>query len=123
MSEFVGVTAYSHVDLNDLKQQALLFDRVAIPGLNAVLEQDELYEGTYIAELSWIAESGVIFEAQIDVNLALKRKLMRVERRWVEEPNYFTRLTAEYMRNQLSVDAVALEGTEPLISRMYKFTE
>jgi len=121
MGEFVGVAAFSVPNLAELKQQALLFDRIAVPGLLAVMEDGILADGRESAELCWLADQRLIFAATVPVDERQMEEMRRVESRLVDEPNYFTRFAAEQLRSQFSIDAVALESAVPLHYRRYSF--
>ena len=121
MPEFVGVLPYSTVGLEDLKQQALLFDRIAVPGLDLILDNTEDFESNQRDELCWLKEQGVVFEAEVNVTSEIVEVLRNAEPLLMTEPGFFTRMTAQYLRQAFNVDAIALEGTFPLQSRHYIF--
>jgi hypothetical protein len=122
MGDFVGVTAYSVPNLAAIKQQALLFDRIAIPGLFSVVEDGVFLEERESDELCWLAEQGLLFQATIPATETQVEELKRVEGLLAGEPNYFTRFAAEQLRAEFSIDAVALESDIPLKERQYSFS-
>ena len=80
MGDFVGVTAFSMPILSEVKQQALLFDRIAVPGLSVTLEDNpSLAETNEHAELRWLSAQGLLFPATISVNERQAEELRRVE--------------------------------------------
>jgi hypothetical protein len=122
MGDFVGVTAFSVPNLAAIKQQALLFDRIAVPGLSSVVEDAVFLEEQESAELCWLGEQGLVIEATIPATESQVEELKRVEGLLAAEPNYFTRFVAEQLRAEFSIDAVALESNIPLKKRQYIFS-
>src|SRR5262249_46769441 len=70
-------------------------------------------------ELSWLRDHEVLSEALLTATRDELHVLRRIERRFVEQPNYFTRCVADQMRTALRIDAVALESGTPLRYRRF----
>src|SRR5262249_50312885 len=119
MADFVGVTAFSIPDPAETKQQALLFDRIAVPGLSTTLTGEWGLPEQERAELSWLRDHEGLSHALLTATRDELHVLRRIERRFVEQPNYFTRCVADQMRTALRIDAVALESGTPLRYRRF----
>src|SRR5690348_16372602 len=119
MAEFVGITSFSHPSAAELKQLALLFDCIGVPGLIKTVDSPFLLSPVLAKEYRWLLEEGVLFEAAVIINEDEVARLRQVQDRYEEAPNYFTRLVAEAVRTQLAIDAVALESVVPLGYRRY----
>src|ERR1700674_4124829 len=91
MSDFIGVTAFTVPDLAEAKQQALLFDKIAIPGLSLALNDPSFLDGHLSGEICWLVDQGLFITAAIPVDQREVEELMRVENLFVKQPNYFTR--------------------------------
>jgi hypothetical protein len=73
MAEFVGVTHFVHLaydsvyGVNSLKQQALMFDRIAIANLSVYLKDRKRFAErmrTTANDIDWLLEQEIIFEAE-----------------------------------------------------------
>jgi hypothetical protein len=69
MREFVAVDHIAiALDLPALKQQALMFDRIAIPQLSAILAYEGEERKQANATLRWLQEAGIVFEPSLKSN-------------------------------------------------------
>jgi hypothetical protein len=72
MKDFVGVVpgVNCFLELDSLKEMALIFDRVCLPHASAMLSKvRRTYGARYderAAEIAWLIENGVVFEATFD---------------------------------------------------------
>ena len=48
-----------------LKREALFFDRLAVPGLNALITKGHV-DGSLAADLTWLMENGILWEPAVD---------------------------------------------------------
>jgi hypothetical protein len=67
MREFVAVTSPVLLqNAGTLKQQALMFDRIAIPTLSEILKALTAEWQELRSELEWLIESGIVFEPNVN---------------------------------------------------------
>ena len=71
MGEFVGVLRLTDYEgqfvdpLPSLKREALFFDRLAVPGLSAVLSRNDVDEAV-ATDLQWLMNQGIVWDPHVD---------------------------------------------------------
>ncbi|HXU37674.1 MAG TPA: hypothetical protein VN937_15035 [Blastocatellia bacterium] len=85
MGEFIGVMSPLQLsdavefDLDCLKQAALLFDRVAMPGLSIVLKNSSVnFPDDLLNELNWLIQRSILYEPSPVRDSAIIKALIRL---------------------------------------------
>lgn len=87
MREFIAVNdLFTFVDFETeerspaiyhLKRQALLFDRIALPGLSEGFIRNDMVSSEYpeqVRELDWLSDNGIVFEPQYEKKTKIEHK-------------------------------------------------
>ena len=73
MREFIGVKSFPSIfKLPTLKRDAMIFNRIAIPGIGGLMRTFSEMGAKDFYELEWLLERNILFEPQVDLKEDIK---------------------------------------------------